>query len=256
MKILAISNQKGGVGKTTLSVHLAYAAHEKGLRVLIVDFDPQQNTSMMFEPADQSKDYLKTADLFTDERKPLEYIKENFAIIRANEAQLCALGLIKEAPHAFLRLPSKALKVFHNDFDVCVIDTPPAKGTLLDSALVAASHVLTPVKMGKFEMSGFADLLNNINRIRTGGLNPLLKRMGSIPMKVNTRSAKQVKALADFRVTYGSAVLPLIISEREAVQAAINDGRPVWVNVKGVSHKRTALEWREACDLILTILTA
>lgn len=255
MKTLTVASQKGGVGKTTLSVHLAYAAHEKGLRVLIVDFDPQENSSMMFEPADESQDYLKTSDLFSDVVKPIEYIKPSFAIIRADAKGLIDLSRINEAPSEFLRMPSLAFKRFQDEFDVCIIDTP-AKGSLLDSALVAANQVLTPVKMGKFEMSGFADLLNNIKRIRNGGLNPRLKHIGSIPMKVNSRSPSHVQALAKFRADYDKAVLPLDISEREAVQVAINDGRPVWENVKGLSHKRTAQEWRKACDYVLQILTA
>lgn len=256
MKILAISNQKGGVAKTTLSVHLAYAAHEKGLRVLLVDFDPQQNAGMSFEPADESQDFLKTHDLFTDTSKPVEFVKDRLAIIRASEQNLVNISLNVNEQNLLIKLPALALKTFENDFDVCIMDTPPAKGILLDSALVAANQVLTPVKMGKYELSGFADLLNNIRRIRNSGLNPRLKHIGSIPMKINTRSSDQMSRLDNFRTEYGKAVLPLMISEREAVQMAVNQGQPVWVKVKGLSHKRTADEWRGACDFILNILTA
>lgn len=257
MKILAVSNQKGGVGKTAFSTHMAYAAHEKGLKVLLIDFDPQSNAGMMFEPQDESKKYLVTSDLFSEDAvdTPLEFYFPKLAIIRADKLPLAAINMMV-SDLSLKKRPAQVLKAHQDKFDVCIIDCPPSMGVLLDAGLIAANQVLTPVKMGKFEMSGFADLLNNIKVIRTGGLNPRLKHIGSIPMKVNTRSSKQMQELSDFRKKYDKAVLPCLISEREAVQVAINEGRPVWEKIKGVSHKKTAQEWHEACDLILTILTA
>lgn len=257
MKTLVVSNQKGGVGKTTLAVHLALAAHKKGLRVLLVDFDTQQNAGMMFVQTEPALNFLTSSALFleTASTLPLEYVNPTLAIIRADKKGLVLIEDNKSVGSGS-KFPALRLKEFDSLFDVCIIDTPPAMGILLNSALVAANQVLTPVKMGRFETSGFADLLDNIKKIRSSGLNPRLKHIGSIAMRINTRSAKQLNALAEFRQAYPSAMLSIMLPEREAVQVAINEGRAVWDKIDGASHKKTAQEWRDGCEVILNLLTA
>lgn len=255
MKILAVSNQKGGVGKTTLSVHLAYAAYERGLRVLLIDMDTQENASMMFEPADTSQEFIHTSQLFNEQpsQLPIEFVKPSLGLIRADKVELTAIADLKDADGLENRAIATVAQ-YKKQFDICILDTPPARNILLFTSLVMADKVLTPIKFGKWEMSGFADLLDDIAAIQSSGLNPNLKHIGSICSKINTRSQKQMEYLEAFKLKYKSAVLNTYLSEREAVQVAINEGRPVWDKVKGVSHKKTAQEWRDACETILNLV--
>ena len=254
MKILAVCSEKGGVAKTTLSVHLAHAAHDMGLRVLLTDFDTQGNAGMMFEPPDLSKEFLSTASLFEENpsKLPIEFIKPSFGIIRADKEALTMVADEKVEGAEFR--PIETLKQHTKEFDICIVDSAPSRAFLLYSSLVLADHVLTPVKMGKFELDGFAELLGDITNIQKSGINPRIKHLGSIPVKINTRSANQMEMLSAFKDTYKKSVLDLCLAEREAVQVAINEGRPVWNNVRGASHKKTATEWREACNAILNMV--
>jgi chromosome partitioning protein len=119
MKTLAIANQKGGVGKTTITVHLAHLAQEMGLRVLIVDFDPQANTSGCF--TDSGGVHLVGSDLFAavaGDKRP-----ENaggLGLIRADRA----LHDVEALPLDVLHNPAKALNALAADYDLCLIDTP------------------------------------------------------------------------------------------------------------------------------------
>jgi chromosome partitioning protein len=254
MKILAVSSEKGGVAKTTISVHLAHAAYDKGLKVLLVDFDTQGNAGMMFEPPDLSKTFLSTAALFDEKpsNMPIEFVKPNFGIIRADKEALTMVADSKTESAEFR--PLEALKQHANSFDICIVDSAPSRAFLLYSSLVLADYVLTPVKMGKFELDGFAELISDITNIQKSGINSRIKHLGSIPVKINTRSSKQMEMLNEFKATYKKSVLDLCLPEREAVQVAINEGRPVWNNVRGASHKKTATEWRDACDAILNMV--
>lgn len=250
MKILAVANQKGGVGKSTLTVHLAYAALEAGQRVLLVDMDRQGSLSLTFTASAGAASGMKASQLYDmeprDERP--EVISEKLSIIRADAGLLA----IDKAENAVLRLPGKALRRFADDFDLCLIDTPPLVGIRLMASLTAADYVVTPVSVGLYESAGVADLLNTIHVIRTQGFNPRLKHVGILPMKTNTRSAEEKEGLADMRERYGAAFLPLSLPERAAVRKAVAKRIPVWSSTKGEGHLTAAKEWRAACELILS----
>lgn len=251
MKILAVSNQKGGVGKTTLSTHLAYAASDKGLRVLLIDLDTQANASMMFEKKSDEINYLTSSDLFdeTITNLPIEKALDNLWIIRAERESLTVI--LDSKSEELSVCPSKVLQPYSNQFDLCIIDCPPARGLLLMSALSLAQSVISPIDMCKFSIDAFAELLNDMEKVKKAGNNPSLKMLGAIGMKINTRSTTQMQQFSEFKEKYKEIVLPYFFPVREAVQAAINESRPVWTKVRGASHKKTAEEWRKYCDTIL-----
>ncbi len=249
MKILAVANQKGGVGKSTLTVHLAYAAIEAGLRVLLVDMDKQGSLSLSFPPADDGEPGMVASRLYEAEppQASPEYVADGLAIIRADNGLLS----IDKAENQVIRRPGVALRRFAQDFDLCLIDTPPLLGVRLMASLAAADYVVTPVSVGLYELAGVADLIQTIHVIRTQGFNPRLKHVGILPMKTNNRSVEEREALESLREQYGAAILPEVLPERAPVRKAIARRRPVWVSTRGEGHLLAANEWRAACDSIL-----
>lgn len=258
MKILAVANQKGGVGKSTLAVHLALAAQEQGLRVLLVDADKQSSLSLFFKPAEQPPLLAEpvrpaaASDLFAP--GPIgspEVLSPLCAILRADAKLLN----VDKAENAVLQHPRAALRSLGEQFDVCIIDTPPLLGMRLMGSLIAADYVVTPVCVGLFEMHGVADLMGTIHVIRTQGLNPRLKHAGILAMKTNNRNKEEQAGLAELRSTYPAAMLPAVLPERAAVRKAIARRLPVWASPSGESHRHAAQEWKTACALILDKVT-
>ncbi len=249
MKILAVANQKGGVGKSTLTVHLAYAAIEAGLRVLLVDMDKQGSLSLSFPPADDGEPGMVASRLYEAEppQASPEWVADGLAIIRADNGLLS----IDKAENQVIRRPGAALRRFSRDFDLCLIDTPPLLGVRLMASLAASDYVVTPVSVGLYELAGVADLIQTIHVIRTQGFNPRLKHVGILPMKTNNRSIEEREALDSLREQYGAAILPEVLPERAPVRKAIARRRPVWVGTRGEGHLLAANEWRAACDSIL-----
>jgi len=248
MIVLSVANQKGGVGKTTLTAHLAYSALEAGLKVLLVDLDKQGSLSLTFA-VDDAVPGLLASRLFDAEvpRTKPEAISPQLAIIRADNGLLA----IDKAENEVIKRPGQTLRKIGRDFDLCLIDTPPLLGVRSLAALTASNYVVTPVSIGLYELAGVADLIQTIHVVRTQGFNPALKHLGIQLMKTNPRSKESRAAVLDLREAYGDAILPDELPEREAVRQAVAQRKPVWVSTRGDSHRKAAIEWRAACETII-----
>lgn len=250
MKILCIANQKGGVGKSTLTAHLAYAALEANKRVLLVDMDNQGSLSLTFEGNGSANETtLYASRLYAAKHNNLkpEVLSKGLSIIRSDMDLLD----IDKADNEVVYRPRAILMKFANDYDLCLIDTPPLLGVRLFASLVASDFVVTPVNIGLYELHGFARLMDTIQKIRENGFNPTLTHLGILLMKTNSRSSHQTQALAAMRKRYGEALLPDTLPERASVRTAVLRRKPVWMNTNGSGHLLAAKEWRSACSYIL-----
>lgn len=257
MKKLAVVNQKGGVAKTTLCIQIAFAGREAGLRVLLLDLDPQGSLSTVFlsTGADESEVSPASA-LFADGSviRP-EILEPGLAIIRKDDL----LEKLGTENREGLKRPARYLRELARDYDLCIIDTPGALGDNVPTttaALIAADAVVCPFAVGLLEAGPLSRLWKHLDEIIRGGTNPRLRVLGLIPSKVNVKSSEELGALETLRAhpVVGKFILPLMLGERAAVKQAIARRKPVWRGVRGAGHKTAAAEWKTATTTILSSL--
>lgn len=176
MKVVAIANQKGGVGKTTTSINLSTALAREGQRVLLIDLDPQANaTSGLGFPADEH-DSIYAALVGDDslESKILTTKQESLHII-PSEMDLAGVEveLVRFDNH-LTRLTEvlKNAERVQATYDYCILDTPPSLGILMTSALAASDEVLIPLQCEWFGLEGLAKISRIVSQIREAGVNP------------------------------------------------------------------------------------
>jgi chromosome partitioning protein len=178
--VIAIANQKGGVGKTTTAVNLAAALAMRGKRTLLIDLDPQGNSSISYldvRALERSMyDVLSNGTTLGSIIQKSPVPRLDIAPSRIALAKLES-QLVGELD-AHFRLKDR-LEALASDYDFAVIDTPPALGLITVNALVAATHLIIPVQSSYFALEGTDDLLETVEKIRSRP-NPNLKLLGAV----------------------------------------------------------------------------
>jgi chromosome partitioning protein len=178
--VLAIANQKGGVGKTTTAINLSAALAMRGRSVLLVDLDPQANSSITFLDVRSLHrsmyDVLTGRAALADIIQPSPVPRLDVAPARIGLAKL--EGQLVSEIDAHYRLKDR-LTTIKDRYEFVVVDTPPALGLITVNALVAATHLLIPVQSSYFALEGTDDLLETVDRIRARP-NPDLKLLGAV----------------------------------------------------------------------------
>ena len=214
-QVIAISLQKGGVGKTTTAINLGAALAELGFRTLIIDIDPQGNATsgLGIQPPD---DAPTTAEVFLREAT-LDAIVEptaerNLFVAPAPSRQTLADVEAKMVANPFSHtLLKSALSAVVEDFDYILIDCPPTLGRLTVNAFVAADEVLAPVQCQYFALEGLRDLLNVVDDVRNADVNPKLNVSHFLITMFEKNKNLSVEVEADLRAAFGERVLKTTI---------------------------------------------
>lgn len=236
MKTLAATIQKGGQGKTFCVCHLAHAAAEAGLRVLVLDLDPQGNASHTLE---EFACEIEGGEFFTDSRSILQYFaaRDNVGItlVQKNDELSNIEKLELEDAAGQLRLHVEALSPH---FDLCLIDTPPSLSNLMASAVVAADYLISPVELEIYSLKGMELMVSVIHNLRQS-YNPGLEFLGMFPNRYNAKLPRHQANLKELRDSYGDLVLPFEVRQRDSIAEALGEYQsPVWC--KALRHKSAA----------------
>ena len=220
MKTIVVSNHKGGVGKTAISVHLAMYLEERAKTVLVVDLDGQGNTSKTLA---RYRSGFRTAQLFEDEI-PKVVQTQGITLLEASHQ----LSDLEQAPrpHVLGGL-RRSLQAVGGRFDYCVIDTPPGAGLRISAALLAADFVLSPLELDEYSIDGTTQMLQAVFGIQQR-FNKALRFVGMLPNRLNPHSVAQRAALGSMLTKYPEFMVPAKIGNRSSIPEALRAGVPVW----------------------------
>lgn len=228
MKTLAVTNQKGGSGKTTTAVNLAAALGERGLRVLLVDLDPQASASAWLGVKDGGRGLL---DVLTANVDLADIVQETgaegVAVAPASAWLASAEKALAGEPGAELVF-SKALNRLPEGWDYVLVDCPPALGLLTISALAAVDEVLVPVELSPMALAGVARLSETVELVRSR-LNERLELAHLVACRVDTRTNLSRDIVAALRQRFGPKVLAAVVRETVRLREAWSYGEPITV---------------------------
>ena len=232
-KIIAVSNQKGGVGKTSTAINLAYGLSEKGKKVLLCDIDSQGNATTGLGGNKGSLDRSVYDVIMGEADCKQTIIKTQFKNLYLLPSHMDLAGAEVELvpmKHREKRL-ANALAEIKDEYDYILLDCPPAISLLTVNGLAAADGVLIPIQSEYYALEGLAQLMNTIKLVKKG-LNPSLEIEGVLITMYDKRALVTRQICDEIRKFFGNRVYQTVIPRNIRVSEAPSHGVPLMVHDK------------------------
>ena len=225
---IAVTNQKGGVGKTTTSVNIAYFLAKAGKKTLLIDFDPQGNASSGLGIDKQNVEITIAEAIVSPEQVsnailPTEH--KNLSIIVAPSYLANTEVELAQAEWRFARLKQVVAQV-ESSYDYIVIDNPPSLSLLTVNGLIAANYLLLPVQAEFYALEGLGQLLETMKLVRKG-LNPSLELLGVLPTMMDSRTSLSGQVHEEIKKYFPDKVFENTIPRNIRLAEAPSHGLPV-----------------------------
>jgi chromosome partitioning protein len=230
MKVIAVANRKGGVGKTTTAINIATAMAAIGKKVLVLDLDPQGNATTSMG-VDKRKCEYSSYDVLINNINPELAVKPceipDFYILPSKpELAGAEIELIDVEKREFVL--RRALMTLTGKYDYVLIDCPPSLNLITINALVAANSVIIPLQCEFLALEGLTDLVKNINQIKKV-FNPMLKVQGIILTMYDRRNNLSSMVEKDVRQYFGELVYQTVIPRSVRISEAPSHGKPILI---------------------------
>ncbi|HZJ34695.1 MAG TPA: ParA family protein [Candidatus Angelobacter sp.] len=226
--VISVTNQKGGVGKTTTAVNLAYYISRMGKKTLLIDFDPQGNATSGL--GIDKQDLKLTMSDVAMESATLDQVVmttpyKNFFLAPATPLLANTEVQLAQADRRFSRLKS-AIELITGEYDVIIIDSPPSLSLLTVNGLVATKYVLLPVQAEFYALEGLGQLLETMKLVRKG-MNPVLELLGVLTTMVDTRTTLSGQVHEEIKKHFPGKVFNTVIPRNIRLAEAPSHGLPI-----------------------------
>jgi len=250
-EVIAVSNQKGGVGKTTTAINLGGYLAVAGKKTAVVDLDPQANATVglgLHYGADTPTLFEVLTGQAAAETGLQQTTQENLFVLPSTPNLAGAVIELLDKPYREFRL-RRALKPLREQFDFILIDCPPSLGLLTVNGLVAADRVLVPVQCEFFALEGLQQLLQTVALVREH-LNPRLQVLGAVLTMFDRRTAMARKIVRDVRRTFPGHVFDSVIPRNTELSEAPSAGQTI---LHYAAHSRGAKAYEYLSEELINL---